>query len=340
MTQELPAPLVPADVDHSDFKFMPLDVRRLRDSRLAATVSGDGFRAAILLWCAAWHQKPAASLPDDDVELAQLAGYGRVVKEWRKVRTEALYGFVRCSDGRWYHPVVAEKALDSWHGKTLAAWEKECDRIRKENKKRAEKEMEPLGFPPRPQRNSVAGVYGIPPESPPISAGIPPENTLKGQGQGQGQGEEERIPPPSEAHPPPPADPPFAPPVGTEITDLPSNLQRGDVGEAVTLWNAMAACAGLPTVQRVTDTRRRAVRARLAECGGIDGWKVALGKVETSAFLCGDNDRGWKADFDFLLQAKSFTKLMEGAYDRERAGSGRQAINPIDAGLARSLGRG
>ena len=67
---ELPEPLVPADVDLRDFQYMPLDVVRLRDSSLAAKASGEEFRAAVLLWYVSWHQKPPASLPDDDEELA------------------------------------------------------------------------------------------------------------------------------------------------------------------------------------------------------------------------------------------------------------------------------
>ncbi|MDX7953748.1 hypothetical protein P7D22_21520, partial [Lichenihabitans sp. Uapishka_5] len=81
-----PAPLVPAFVDLADYQFMPLDVRRLRDSRIAALVTGEEFRSAVLLWCASWHQVPAASLPNDDIELAHLAGFGRVVSEWLKVK--------------------------------------------------------------------------------------------------------------------------------------------------------------------------------------------------------------------------------------------------------------
>lgn len=113
----LPAPLTPPSCNLSDFQYMELDVRLLRDSRFASTPNAEAFRAGVLLWCAAWHQVPAASLPDDDAELASLAGYGRMsfsVREWKKVRDEALAGFVKCSDGRLYHPVVAEKALIAW----------------------------------------------------------------------------------------------------------------------------------------------------------------------------------------------------------------------------------
>lgn len=111
-------PLVPAHIDLRDFAFMPLDVARLRDSAIVDEVSGDEFRAAILLWCAAWHQVPAGSLPNDPKQLSKFAGYGRVVDEWAKVSEGALYGWVECSDGRLYHPVIAEKAIEAWEKKS------------------------------------------------------------------------------------------------------------------------------------------------------------------------------------------------------------------------------
>jgi hypothetical protein len=106
--------LVPPEVDLRDFGFMPLDVLRLRDSDLAALSTGDEFKAAVLLWCAAWHQVPAGSLPDDDRLLARFSGAGSL---WKKVKDEALRGFVKCSDGRLYHRTIAEKALESWAAK-------------------------------------------------------------------------------------------------------------------------------------------------------------------------------------------------------------------------------
>lgn len=107
----LPEPLTPADLDLRDFRWMPLDVVALRDSDMADEVSGDGFRAAVLLWAASWHQVPAASLPDSDRKLARLAAM--TPEAWESVKAEALRGFVRCSDGRLYHPVVASKALEA-----------------------------------------------------------------------------------------------------------------------------------------------------------------------------------------------------------------------------------
>jgi hypothetical protein len=191
---DLPAPLTPPECDLSDFQYMELDVRRLRDSKFASTPNGNAFRAGLVLWCAAWHQIPAASLPDDDVELASLAGFGRMpfsVKEWKKLRAEALHGFVKCSDGRLYHAVIAEKAVAAFAAKERHAYGKFMDRMRKENKAREKDGKPQFGIPSLDQWKSGAYPHGIPPlpeHLPPeiaaASIGIPAENALKGNGEG------------------------------------------------------------------------------------------------------------------------------------------------------------
>lgn len=133
MIENSPAPMTPPDSDLRDFTYMGLDVVRVRDSGFTAKATGDEFRAGVLLWCASWHQLPAGSLPDDDVELSNLAGYGRVVKEWRRVKVMALHGWVKCADGRLYHETVAEKVNEAWRAKLMGRWRTECARIRKHN---------------------------------------------------------------------------------------------------------------------------------------------------------------------------------------------------------------
>lgn len=144
---DLPNPLTPADCDLRDFSYMPLDVLRLRDSDLAARLTGEEFRCAVLLWCASWHQVPAGSLPDDDVNLAQYAGFGRMTGEWQKVKAGALWGWIKCADGRLYHPVVAEKANEAWVAKHKLAYDKLSERIRKRNKGRPENGLPFLELP-------------------------------------------------------------------------------------------------------------------------------------------------------------------------------------------------
>ncbi len=103
-------PLTPKDCDLRGMPFMPLDVVRLIDSDLFAISTGDEFKAAVALWCKAWLQVPAASLPTDDRILAHLSGAGG---KWKKVKEIALRGWVLCEDGRLYHPVIADKAIEA-----------------------------------------------------------------------------------------------------------------------------------------------------------------------------------------------------------------------------------
>ena len=97
--------------------------------------------------------------------------------------------------------------------------------------------------------------------------------------------------------------------------DMSSDDDRVSVEDIVEAWNELAEAKGLAKVVRVTDSRRKQIQARLKEYEP-DDWSKALTAIYKSKFLCGENDRGWKADFDFLLQPKSFVKLVEGAYDR------------------------
>lgn len=110
----LPDPLTPPDLDLRDFAYMPVDIGRLFGSQFHALGTDAEWRAGVTLWLKSYHQVPGASVPDDDVALARLAEFGRDTKGWRKVRAAALRGWVKCADGRLYHPVVAEKALEGW----------------------------------------------------------------------------------------------------------------------------------------------------------------------------------------------------------------------------------
>jgi len=169
----LPAPLTPPDSDLQDFPFMPLQVARLRDSDLAAEEHPEACWYAVLLWSAAWHQLPAGSLPDNDAVLTKLIGLGRDVKTFAKHRAGALRGFIKCSDGRLYHPIVAEQVLASWEGKLRQRWRTECGRIKKANQRN--KADDPHGYVEMPSpsfEDFVASSY-VPPMSPPKTANVP-----------------------------------------------------------------------------------------------------------------------------------------------------------------------
>jgi len=111
---DLPEPMTPADCDLRGLEYMPLLGQHLFGSEFNARANDSEWRAGLTLWWAAWCQVPAASLPDDDVALCRFADLGRDVKLWKKLRNKALHGWVKCSDGRLYHPTLAKQALLAW----------------------------------------------------------------------------------------------------------------------------------------------------------------------------------------------------------------------------------
>lgn len=127
----LPAPLVAPHVDVRDLDGFMLNVERLMASELVALSSHEVVAACLFLWCRAWKQMPAASLPDDD---RVIAAYSRLpAARYRKLQTEILRGFIKCSDGRLYHRVLAEEATRAFARKTtyITRREKDAERLRK-----------------------------------------------------------------------------------------------------------------------------------------------------------------------------------------------------------------
>jgi hypothetical protein len=84
--------------------------------------------------------------------------------------------------------------------------------------------------------------------------------------------------------------------------------------EIIEAWNITAADLGLPRVVKLTADRKRKLAARCKD-STLEEFQQALESIRRSKFLQGGNKEGWKANFDFFLQPKSFAKLIEGSYD-------------------------
>lgn len=114
MIENLPAPPVPAEVDMGLNEFFPFYFDRLRKSKWWRRASDVARARNIMLWGEAYKSRPAGSLPDDDDELAEAAGYGLNVEAFLAHKSEILAPWTRCADGRWYHPTVCEVVLETW----------------------------------------------------------------------------------------------------------------------------------------------------------------------------------------------------------------------------------
>lgn len=278
-------PLVPADVDLRGMEFMPLYGDRLMGSETWIRASFEAKVAGIRLWWRAYaHEVPAASLPDDDALLADYAGYGVSVKAWRKVREQAMRGFVLCSDGRWYHPIVAELAMKAW-----------ALRLRERDKQRRWRER-------NQQTNGDIPVL--------VTVTQPVARPSCHAGEGEGEGEL-ILNPMSES----PAQPSIPDCPQEAILDayrkhLPMLTQPRvwDGNRADLLRNRWRYCSKPNGIGNGYDSRSK----------GVEFWDDFFAYVAQSKTLTTGIPRKeggtWKPDLPWLLKAENFAKVIEGKY--------------------------
>lgn len=73
-------------------------------------------------------------------------------------------------------------------------------------------------------------------------------------------------------------------------------------------------CTSLSSVRILTDKRKKAIKAFLKDFTA-EQFREICTKANANAFLTGQNDRAWKADFDFLLRPDKAARILEGGYD-------------------------
>ena len=74
----------------------------------------------------------------------------------------------------------------------------------------------------------------------------------------------------------------------------------------------------LPAIKSMTETRKKAVKARIAQYGK-ESIRTVFNLVLQSSFLLGGNDHNWKCDFDWIFKQANYTKILEGNYNGKRA---------------------
>ncbi len=76
-------------------------------------------------------------------------------------------------------------------------------------------------------------------------------------------------------------------------------------------------CPKMNKVQVVNDQRKGFINARYAEFG-MEKVTEVLRRAGESDFLNGINDKGWKADFEWLMRPTNFVKVLEGKYNNQQ----------------------
>ena len=73
-------------------------------------------------------------------------------------------------------------------------------------------------------------------------------------------------------------------------------------------------CVSFPKVTKLSDSRRKAIKARLNKYSIEDIQKVFT-MAEQSDFLKGSNKRNWSATFDWLMNDTNMAKVLDGNYN-------------------------
>lgn len=83
--------------------------------------------------------------------------------------------------------------------------------------------------------------------------------------------------------------------------------------EITRLYNQI--CTGHPACAKLSESRKKAIRARFASGYTVADFKTLFQKTKDSSFLNGVNDRNWIASFDWLIKDSNMAKVLEGNYD-------------------------
>ena len=98
------------------------------------------------------------------------------------------------------------------------------------------------------------------------------------------------------------------------------------VAEIVKAYNAVLGEV-MPKAVELTDYRKREITARWKQLlgslnprgkirysgveDGLNYWRGLFAKALENSHWCGDNDRNWRADLDWFMKPRNFTKLVE-----------------------------
>jgi uncharacterized protein YdaU (DUF1376 family) len=141
--------------------------------------------------------------------------------------------------------------------------------------------------------------------------------------EGEGEGKSPTGDPPAPA-PDPGQDPPPEDSEG-KVKVQPPHPPMSVLEDMAGVWNEAAAEHGLAQVREITEQRAIHLRARCKERWTTDPvrqFRAYVTRICASPFLRGENDRGWKADFDWAVKPGNVVKVAEGKFHDGEAGEG------------------
>ena len=100
---------------------------------------------------------------------------------------------------------------------------------------------------------------------------------------------------------------------------IPVEREQTNYKAVVDSYNSL--CKSFPKVTKLSERRRKAIRARLKEYSFAELEK-AFALAEESEFLKGANNRNWMASFDWIISDSNLPKVLEGKYANRASPNG------------------
>ena len=103
----------------------------------------------------------------------------------------------------------------------------------------------------------------------------------------------------------------------------PSKQSNSGPDQVVEMYNDI--CKELPKVRSLTP-KRKTVILKVLNKYGMDTVKEVFRLTSQSDFLLGNNNRGWSADFNWLMKEDNFIKVLEGNYNKKKKEQSRDGL--------------
>ena len=78
-------------------------------------------------------------------------------------------------------------------------------------------------------------------------------------------------------------------------------------------------CVSFPRLTKLSDSRKKAIKARLKQYS-IEDFQKLFEMAEESSFLKGQNNRDWAANFDWMIKDSNMAKVLDGNYTDKKGG--------------------
>jgi hypothetical protein len=119
------------------------------------------------------------------------------------------------------------------------------------------------------------------------------------------------------------------------LTEESARETTPDPSDLVLAWNTFTF-APIPRCLELNPKRRR-LSIRALKARPISEWRQIIQRIEASPFCKGQSDRGWVANFDWLLQDGTAAKVLEGLYDARNGPRPESKSHIPDAAASRAL---